>query len=320
MKTLNIVRYSGENHVKTFHVLSNYVVLAGVLALCASVSLAQPRVMTRVEAAPPGILYSGAWAPDTLGVPSGGQALVSEKPGATASFTFTGTGISWIGDAAFNRGVARVFLDGNVSIVDTYSDIRHDQQALFVAKGLTPGLHTITIEVTQMKNVNAEGSGISVDAFDIENGGPASGNVIANPGYIEQNSPAVTYSGSWYVNHSDRASSGSSMLAVDPGSKATVVFNGTGIIWIGYMDPWSGWVRVYVDGVLKTTLDTYYMPWGNGATDEIWQRQVWGITDLQDGQHTLTLEVLGQKASKSGGAWIWIDAFRVLGATTQTQR
>jgi hypothetical protein len=306
-----------EDYFKTYSVLRSSLVLAGVLAL-SSLCLAQTGAITRVEENDPSITYSGTWVVDSLGVHSAGRAVVSDENGAQVSLTFTGTGIAWIGDAAFNRGVARVFLDGTSNIVDTYSDARHDQHALFVAKGLANGLHTLSIEVTQMKNTNAEGSGISIDAFEIANGAAVSGNVIANPGYIEQNSPAVTYSGNWYLNTGDRASGGSAVLAVDPGTKANVRFNGTGIIWIGYMDPWSGWVKVYIDGVWQNTLDTYFFPTGNGNADEIWQRPIWGITDLPSGQHVLTIEVLGQKASKSGGAWIWIDAFRVLGPAAAT--
>jgi len=306
---------------KQMKILKSYYFGAVVLAFSTSLSLAQTGSITRIEENNPAIAYGGTWVPDTLGVHSGGRAVVSDQSGARAFLAFTGTGISWIGDAAFNRGVARVYLDGNPSIVDTYSDPRHGQQALFIGKGLAPGVHALSIEVTQMKNVNAEGSGISIDAFDIENGtivtANLTGNVVANPGYIEQNSPAVSYSGSWYVNNSPRASAGSAVLAMDPGSKAGVTFNGTGIIWIGYMDPWSGWAKVYVDGVLKTTLDTYYLPWGDGASDEIWRRPIWGVTDLPNGTHTLLIEVLGEYASKSGGAWIWIDAFRVLGSGAQ---
>lgn len=293
--------------------------LAGALTLGASLCSAQTPAMTRVEETNPSIAYSGTWIPDALGVHSAGAALLSDQSGARASFSFTGTGISWIGDAGFNRGVARVYLDGAVSTVDTYSLVWHDQQVLFVAKGLTTGLHTFSVEVTSMRNVNAQASGISIDAFGIENGTVVSGSVYANPGYIEQNSPAVTYSGNWYLNNGSRASGGSAVLAVDPGSQATVLFNGTGITWIGFRDQWSGWVRVHMDGVLKTTLDTFYRPFGEEALDDIWQRPIYSITDLPNGPHTLTIEVLGQKDPDSGGAWIWIDAFQILGPTPAAQ-
>jgi hypothetical protein len=268
---------------------------------------------TRIEATDAGLAFKGAWAPDTMGVHSAGAAIVSDQSGARATVSFTGTGITWVGDSGFNRGVARVYLDGTANTVDTYSGIWLDQHILFVAKGLTAGLHTLSIEVTQMRNVSAQASGISIDAFDIENGAVVTGSVVANPGYIEQNNPAVTFTGNWYLNTGSRASGGSAVLAVDPGTQAIVQFNGTGITLIGFRDQWSGWARVYVDGVLKTTLDAFYLPMGDEALDDIWQRPMFSITDLPNGPHTLMIEVLGQKDPDSGGAWIWIDSFRVFG-------
>jgi hypothetical protein len=106
---------------------------------------------------------------------------------------------------------------------------------------------------------------------------------------------------------------------MDPGSRATVQFNGVGITWIGFMDPWSGYARVYLDGVLKTTLDTWAMVYGDGCGCETWQRPIWSVTDLPNGPHTLAIEVAGDKNPTSGGNWVWVDAFRVLGASASAQ-
>ena len=287
-----------------------------VLALSASLCQAEIATITRVEENNPAIAYSGSWMVDSQGVNSGGRAIVLNQSGARASFAFTGTGITWIGAGALDRGVARVYLDGTANTVDTYSAIRNDQQVLFVGKGLSNGVHTLVIEVTQMKNLGATGSGVSIDAFEISNGALVNGHAVANPGLIEQNDPAVTYSGNWYLNSSSRESGGSAVLAVDPGSTATVLFNGTGILWIGYRDPWSGLAQVYLDGVLVTTLDTWYAPFGDGSVNDIFQRPIWQVTGLQNGVHTLTIKVLGLAGSNSAGSWIWVDAFQVFGAAT----
>ena len=293
-------------------------VLLSALALSASVCLAQKATTTRIEETNPDIIFSGPWAPDAADHASGGTALMSLVTGARASLTFTGTGIVWIGSSGPTRGVARVFLDGAVNTVDTFSSSWLNQQMLFVAKGLTPGTHTLSIEATQISNVNANGSAVSIDAFDITNGA-ATLSASASPGYIEQNDPAVTYSGNWYTNPATNASGGSIALAQDAGSRATVQFNGAGITWIGFMDPWSGYARVYVDGVLKTTATTFAMPYGDGCGCEIWQRPVYSVLGLGNGPHTLTIEVTGQKDDISGGTWVWVDAFRILGPFVPVQ-
>jgi hypothetical protein len=290
----------------------------GAFAVSAAACLAQTTAITRVEETNPNLVFAGAWVPDTVGAPSGGSALMSDQASARVTVSFTGTGITWIGDTGVNRGVARVSLDGTVNVVDTYSPTWHDQQTLFVAKGLAAGPHSFSIEVAQMQNTSAQGSLVSVDAFDIANGTVTSGGVVANPGYIEQNNPAITYTGSWYVNNSIYAGGGSAVLAMDSGSSATVKFNGTGITWIGFMDLWSGYAQVYLDGTLKTTLDLWGMPYGDGCSCETWQRPISSTTGLPNGPHTLTIKVLGQKSDKSGGNWIWIDAFRILGPATMT--
>jgi hypothetical protein len=294
------------------------ILMLGACALGASVCIAQTPTATRIQETNPNIVFSGPWAPDTMGSASAGTSLMSLQTGARASLTFTGTGITWIGNSGPTRGVARVFLDGAVSTVDTYSSTWLDQQALYVAKGLSMGTHTLSIEATQINNVNAQGSAISVDAFEITNGA-AVPSVSAGPGYIEQNDPAVTFSGNWYTIQATRASGGSIALAMDPGSRANVQFNGTGITWIGFMDPWSGYARVYVDGVLKTTLTLWAMPWGDGCGCEIWQRPIYSISGLTNGPHSLSIEVAGQKDDISGGTWVWVDAFRIAGSAATGQ-
>src|SRR5204863_311340 len=117
---------------------------------------------------------------------------------------------------------------------------------------------------------------------------------------------AVTYSGpwsgTWFVNNNSLHSGGSAALAMDGGSKATFAFTGTGVTWKGYRDEWSGIAKVYVDGVLKSTVDTY-------ASPPEAQTPIYSITGLTQASHTLTIEVTQTNNSSSGGAWVWIDAF-----------
>jgi len=38
---------------------------------------------------------------------------------------------------------------------------------------------------------------------------------------------------------------------------------------------------------------------------------MYSITGLTRGTHTLAIEVVGQRSKKSGGNWVWVDAFDV---------
>src|SRR5207244_9286753 len=78
--------------------------------------------------------------------------------------------------------------------------------------------------------------------------------------------------------------------------------NGTAAKWIGYKDQWSGIANIYVDGALKTQVDSY------SASGQA-QAVLYTITGLSSGAHTLTIEVTGNKNAAATSAWVWVDAF-----------
>ena len=66
---------------------------------------------------------------------------------------------------------------------------------------------------------------------------------------FEQNDPRITYTGTWYPNTNSLESGGSALLANLKGSQAVVIFNGTGITWVGASDYYSGMCYLTLDGV-----------------------------------------------------------------------
>jgi hypothetical protein len=93
-------------------------------------------------------------------------------------------------------------------------------------------------------------------------------------------------------------------MSTDANARATVTFTGTAVSWIGYRDQWSGNARVYVDGILKATVDTY-------ASVPQSQAVLYAATGLDSGAHSLAIEVAGTHDAGSGGNWVWVDAFAV---------
>ena len=99
-----------------------------------------------------------------------GTIAASNVPGARATFTFTGTSVSWIGCRKFSTGIANVYLDGvYVREIDTFepAPIEGYQDTIFTASGLAPGTHTLTIEATGRQNPAASSAWVVVDAFDV---------------------------------------------------------------------------------------------------------------------------------------------------------
>ncbi len=113
------------------------------------------------------ISYVGKWTPNSVSRGwSEGKAATSNVAGSTVSFTFTGTSVSWIGcQKGSAAGVGRVSIDG-VFIREVQNNqnypIEGYQMTVFRADGLSPGAHTLTIEVT-----NTNGAYLVVDAFDV---------------------------------------------------------------------------------------------------------------------------------------------------------
>src|SRR5687768_14030121 len=262
-------------------VIRSFLLLLLLFALHVTPARAQSDGPTRVEENDPTVVYSGNWYSNGSSAHSGSRAALTNTNGARLTITFTGTGITWLGMKDGWAGLANVFLDGTMTVVDTYGDGGY-QQPIFMARGLAAGPHTLSIEVTHERDSQTQGSWVWIDAFIIENGSPLPGGVSAT-GRIEETHPALLFSGRWFSNTSAAHSGGRAALAMDAVSSVTIAFDGTGISWMGYRDEWSGIARIFVDGTLKTTIDTYLAPSRARAT-------LYAIGDLSSGAHTLTIE------------------------------
>ena len=122
----------------------------------------------RVEESDPKVVYTGVWLTQRRADLSGGSIVESPYPISTASLTFTGTGIRWIGYKAAWGGIAEVYLDGALkATVDTYASTEQAQAVMYTATGLAAGAHTITLKVTGTWNPAGCCSWVVLDAFDV---------------------------------------------------------------------------------------------------------------------------------------------------------
>src|SRR5205823_4239628 len=93
----------------------------------------------------------------------------------------------------------------------------------------------------------------------------AGGLPAATAGRIENDNPAITYTGVWNLNANPGHSGGSAVQSISSRSAVSLTFNGTGIEWMAYRDEWSGIATVVVDGEVKGTIDTFSSPAQAGA-------------------------------------------------------
>ena len=269
--------------------------------------------VSRIQETDPDIVYTAGWAQDntlnslgagitanwtpniSLRAWSAGAAALSTTSGAQASFTFSGTSVSWIGARGSQTGIADVFLDGKfIAEVDTYSPAEQIQAEVFATTGLTGGIHTLMIQVTGRKNALSQNALVVVDAFE-----------VTAPGIqIQDTDPSIAYGTGWIQGNRDKAyNEGVSAESNTVGAQATFTFTGTGVSWIGARGPQTGIARIYLDGAFAQDVDTYAVTEGPQHTD-------FTATGLAAGTHTLTIQVLG-KNPVSTNFWILVDAFNV---------
>jgi len=112
------------------------------------------------------IIYTGRWVHGNVNrVWSEGAVNTTETAGARATFSFTGTGVSWISCQKRSIGRAKIYVDG--AFVKEINNHKSDpiegyQSDVFRVDGLTNGPHTLVIEAS------ATMSGyVVVDAFDV---------------------------------------------------------------------------------------------------------------------------------------------------------
>src|SRR3954469_205942 len=262
----------------------------------------------RFEESDAAVTLSGAWTPTNASFGwSGGTAMQSSAAGATATFTFTGTSVRWIGARNRSTGIALVSVDGGKpKRVDLFARPNEISTPIITLDGLTPGKHTLTIQVTGEKNELADGSEVVVDAFDVD------APIVS---HLQEMDPDVAYTGTWTQDPSGAWSGGGVVSEPDPphggarfattaGAKVTLKFRGTSITWQGGRGPDYGIASVQVDGGAPTDVDTY-------SPTQKYQDVVFKAAGLADAPHTLTIQVTGRKNDASKGVKIVVDAFDV---------
>jgi hypothetical protein len=123
---------------------------------------------TQVQETDSGIAYGVGWIQGNRDKAyNEGTTAETATVGAQATFTFTGSGVSWVGARGPQTGIARVFLDGAfVQDVDTYAMTEGPQHTDFTVRGLAPGTHVLAIQLIG-KNPASTNFWILVDAFNV---------------------------------------------------------------------------------------------------------------------------------------------------------
>jgi hypothetical protein len=118
---------------------------------------------------------------------------------------------------------------------------------------------------------------------------------------VNSGSSAITYSGSWTTASTSSAIGGTERRSSQAGATAKVSILGRGVAWVASVCSGCGKANVYVDGVLKATVDLQ-------SSSTIARRLVWSTSWSSVGSHTIRIKVLGT----SGRPRVGVDAFLLL--------
>jgi hypothetical protein len=124
---------------------------------------------------------------------------------------------------------------------------------------------------------------------------------------LEEWNPAITYTGTWSADTRPEAkhSGSTARFAADMGSTFAMSFTGAGELgWFGCRDESSGIARVFLDGVLQATIDTYAAP---GSCGQL----IWSMSGIGLGNHTLGVEVTGTRNAASQASRVWVDKIEI---------
>lgn len=138
---------------------------------------------------------------------------------------------------------------------------------------------------------------------------------------ILESDSRIAYTGTWYqVTDKKESDHGTEMWSREKGAALTCKFQGTGILWYGPQDPAFGMADVYVDGEKKASHISQRsagvdFSCCSAGYDKCYHLPIFSIKDLPYGEHTIRIEVCGEKAEDATDCYIVLDYLRVLGTS-----
>src|SRR6185295_6459518 len=128
-------------------------------------AVSAPFTVSAAQESDPNIAYAGSWPIAARTNAFGGSTSSTTVPGSTATLTFTGSYIAWVTEKDPTHGQTIVWVDGVATpMIDNYNSGSLTRRVMFV-QALSPGTHTIALQVLATKSAAATGTRTDVDAF-----------------------------------------------------------------------------------------------------------------------------------------------------------
>jgi hypothetical protein len=163
-----------------------------------------------------------------------------------------------------------------------------------VINGLTNAHHTVIVRAMNAKNPASSNKWVVVDGFKI-------GSTTYDDDTVNVNIPGLFTYGTWVGRRNQGTRFGAYRVSGSANATASFSFDGKQVTWTTARGPAYGKAQMWVDGVLKKTVDLY-------NASQQWQFPV-AVTGLGYGHHTVVIKVLGTKKPLSTGTGVVCDGF-----------
>lgn len=231
-----------------------------------------------------------AWASLSSTSALGGRYTAAQLGGATASYSFRGTSVTWYTATGPGMGTARVYCGSTLkATVSNYASRAAWRVPRTVTCSSTTASHVLKVVATGLKgSAAATGTRVVVDAVKV------GATTYANPALSTR----------WRAVSATAASGGRYALGDLAGDTVSLVFRGTSVSLATVLGPTMGYARVYLDGVLVGTVDGYASAYRYGVV-RTWSRT--GTTPLADTVHTLRVVATGTHRAGAKGNGVAVD-------------
>ncbi|MDU0200620.1 X2-like carbohydrate binding domain-containing protein [Paenibacillus sp. MAH-36] len=281
------------------------------------------------------IHYTGAWNRSTNRPFNdyGKDVHYVEQNNDFFTYTFNGTGITYITEVDQGQGDVDIYIDGQLhGTAHTFGANSHNvaQQEVYTVSNLTPGIHTLKavkksgqfMLLDALKVQQPDLMDISAADFNKTTASDVSVTILGNPDSLQ----SISNDASKLVNPTDYEINGQHVtikkeyLAAQPvgslkltfsftgdyaddvhassvnGDSYLYSFTGTGIELLAPTGPELGDIDIYLDGELKQTINAHSAIRNAGQS-------LYRVSSLSKGAHTL-------KAVKKSGSYMLVDAFK----------
>lgn len=218
------------------------------------------------------------WDVDTKTIASGGSYIVSRLAGSRAEHTFTATAgqtISVYGIRMPDGGYADIYLDGVKKATPSFYAATATRARVYLSPALSAGTHTISIRPLGTKPAASSNSWVAVDNVAV-------GATVTQQSALRQIFRRVS-SASAYGGSYESITQSTATDTTPAQFRLTMV--GTGFKVYATKTSTSGKARVYVDGVLKATINL-------NSASTVYKALVYSTT-LAPGQHVIRIEAVG---------------------------